>query len=145
MSTYLPAVFSTVRPDTFDRQIDRMFEDALRAFGTSDAAWVPACNAWEDSNGFYVQMALPGWEPKDVALEVNNQMLSVKGERTEETSGGSGKHLIREIADGRFVRAFKLPTTVDHAKASANYKNGLLTISFPKREDAKPRRIVIEG
>jgi HSP20 family protein len=144
MSTYLPAVFSTVRPDTFDRQIDRMFEDALRAFGTSDAAWVPACNAWEDSNGFYVQMALPGWEPKDVALEVNNQMLSVKGERTEETNG-SGKHLIREIADGRFVRIFKLPTTVDHDKASANYKNGLLTISFPKREDAKPRRIVIDG
>jgi HSP20 family protein len=144
MSTYLPAVFSTVRPDTFDRQIDRMFEDALRAFGTSDAAWVPACNAWEDSNGFYVQMALPGWEPKDVALEVNNQMLSVKGERAEETNG-SGKHLIREIADGRFVRIFKLPTTVDHDKASANYKNGLLTISFPKREDAKPRRIVIDG
>jgi HSP20 family protein len=145
MSTYVPTVFSTVRPDTFDRQIDRMFEDALRAFGTSDAAWVPACNAWEDSNGFYVQMALPGWEPKDVALEVNNQMLSVKGERTEETSGSGGKHLIREIADGRFVRIFRLPTTVDHANASANYKNGLLTISFPKREDAKPRRIVIEG
>ena len=144
MSTYLPAVFSTVRPDTFDGQIDRMFEEALHAFGTSRGEWVPACNAWEDSNGFYVQMALPGWEPKQVALEVNNQMLSVKGERTEEPSG-SRKHLMREIADGRFVRIFKLPTTVDHEKASANYKNGLLTISFPKRDEAKPRRIVIEG
>jgi HSP20 family protein len=144
MSAYLPAVFSTVLPDNFDRQIDRMFEEALRAFGTSESAWVPACNAWEDVNGFYVQMALPGWEPKDVALEVNNQMLSVKGERTEESTG-SRKHLIREIADGRFVRIFKLPTTVDHDKASANYKNGLLTISFPKHEEAKPRRIVIEG
>ena len=144
MSTYLPAMFSNVRPDTFDHQIDRMFEDALRAFGTSEAAWVPACNAWEDANGFYVQMALPGWEPKDVALEVNNQMLSVKGERPEETSG-SRKHLIREIADGRFVRIFKLTTTVDYDRASANYKSGLLTVSFPKREEAKARRIVIEG
>jgi HSP20 family protein len=144
MSTYLPAVFSAVRPDAFDGQIDRMFEDALRTFGTSEGAWVPACNAWEDSNGFYVQMALPGWDPKHVTLEVNNQMLSVKGERAEEPSG-SRKHLMREIADGRFVRIFKLPTTVDHEKASANYKNGLLTISFPKREEAKPRRIVIEG
>ena len=143
MSIYVPAVVSTVRPDAFDHQIDRMFEDALRAFGT-EAAWVPACNASEDSNGFYVQMALPGWEPKDVALEVNNQMLSVKGERTEELSG-SRKHLIREIADGRFARIFTLPATVNHDKASANYKNGLLTISFPKREEAKPRRIVIEG
>jgi HSP20 family protein len=144
MSTYLPAAFSTVRPDAFDGQIDRIFEEALRAFGASEGSWVPACNAWEDSNGFYVQMALPGWEPKDVALEVNNQMLSIKGDKTAEASG-SRKHLLQEIADGRFVRMFKLPAAVDHDKASANYKNGLLTIAFPKREEAKPRRIVIEG
>ena len=144
MSTYLPAVFSTVRTDGFDRKIDRMFDEALRAFGTGEEAWVPACNAWEDSNGFYVQMALPGWEPKDVTLEVNDQVLSVKGEKTEESSD-SRKQLMREIADGRFVRIFKLPTIVDHDKASAIYKNGLLTISFPKREEAKCRRIVIEG
>ncbi len=144
MSTYLPAVFSTVRTDGFDRQIDRMFDEALRTFGTAERAWVPPCNAWQDSNGFYVQMALPGWEPKDVTLKVNDQVLSVKGEKTEESSD-SRKHLMREIADGRFVRIFKLPTIVDHDKASAIYKNGLLTISFPKREEAKCRRIVIEG
>ena len=101
MSTYLPAVFSTVRPDAFDRQIDHMFEEALSAFGSAGGAWVPACNAWDDSNGFYIQMALPGWEPKDVALEVNDNMLCVKGQRTEETTN-SRKHLMREIADGRF-------------------------------------------
>ena len=144
MSTYLPAVFSTVRPDAFDRQIDQMFEEALRTFGTAGGAWVPACNAWEDSNGFYIQMALPGWEPKDVALEVNDNMLCVKGQRTEETTG-SRKHVMREIADGRFVRIFKLPTSVNQDKAVASSKNGLLTISFPKRDEAKPRRIVIEG
>lgn len=75
---------------------------------------------------------------------MNDQVLSVKGEKTEESSD-SRKHLMREIADGRFVRIFKLPTIVDHDKASAIYKNGLLTISFPKREEAKCRRIVIEG
>ncbi|HKR79342.1 MAG TPA: Hsp20/alpha crystallin family protein [Nitrospira sp.] len=144
MSTYLPTVFSTVRPDAFDRQIDQMFEDALSAFGTAGGAWVPACNAWEDSNGFYIQMALPGWEPKDVALEVTDNMLCVKGQRTEEATS-SRKHMIREIADGRFVRIFKLPTSVNQEKASASSKNGLLTISFPKRDEAKPRRIMIEG
>src|ERR1043165_5435580 len=107
MSTYLPAAFSTVRPDTFDGQIDRIFDEAVRAIGTSDGTWVPACNAWEDSNGFYLQMALPGWEPKDLAVEVNNQMLSVKGAKTD-TANGSRNHLLREIADGRFVRMFKL-------------------------------------
>lgn len=144
MSTYLPAGFSSVRPDAFDRQIDRMFDEALRAFGASEATWVPACNVWEDPNGFYVQMALPGWEPKDATLEVNNHMLSIKGEGTEEISAPR-KDLMREIAGGRFVRHFKLPTSVDHDKASASYKNGLLTVSFPTREEAKPRRIVIEG
>jgi HSP20 family protein len=108
MSTYLPAVFSAVRPDAFDREIDRMFDDALRAFGASEATWVPACNAWEDPNGFYVQMGLPGWEPKEVTLEVNNHMLSIKGARSEEISA-SRKDLMREIADGRFVRHFQLP------------------------------------
>jgi HSP20 family protein len=144
MNSYEPAVFSTVRPDTFDQQIDQIFEEALRTFGTAGGAWVPASNAWEDANGFYIQMALPGWEPKDVALEVNDNMLCVKGQPTERTAGPR-KHLIREIVDGRFVRFFKLPTSVDQDKASASSKNGLLTISFHKRDDAKPRRIVIEG
>lgn len=75
---------------------------------------------------------------------MNDNMLCVKGQRTEETAG-SRKHPMRDIADGPFVRIFKLPTSMDQDKASANLKNGLLTISFPKRDEAKPRRIVIEG
>jgi HSP20 family protein len=142
MSTYLPTMLSPMTPDVFDRQIDRVFDEALRAFGAS--VWVPACNAWEDDNGFYVQMALPGWEPKDIALEVNNQVLTVRGERKDEVTTAPKYH-VHEIAGGRFSRLFRLPTFVDHDKASATHKNGLLTISFPKREEAKCRRIVIEG
>ncbi|HSA60905.1 MAG TPA: Hsp20/alpha crystallin family protein [Nitrospiraceae bacterium] len=144
MSTYLPAVLSSIRPDAFDRQIDRIFDEALRAFGTPDQAWAPASNAWEDDNGFYVQVALPGWEPKDIALEVNNQVLAVKGERKDEGAQVEKYHF-REIGGDRFMRLFQLPTFVDHEKASATHKNGLLTISFPKREEAKSRRILIEG
>lgn len=144
MSIYLPSVISAIRTDAFDRQIDHMFDEALRAFGTPESSWAPECNAWEDDNGFYVEMALPGWEPKDIALEVNNQILSVKGERNDEAVD-SRKYHVREIADGRFVRLFKLPTVVDHDKASATHKNGLLKVSFPKREEAKCRRILIEG
>jgi HSP20 family protein len=89
-------------------------------------------------------MALPGWEPKDIALEVNNQVLTVKGERVVETADSQKYHL-REIADGRFTRLFRLPSFVDHDKASATHKHGMLTISFPKREEAKCRRIMIQG
>lgn len=143
MTSYLPGVISTIRTDAFDRQVDRLFNEALRAFDAGDQTWVPASNAWEDENGFYVQMSLPGWEPKDISLEVNNQILTVKGERNVELQNSVKFHL-REIADGQFTRLFRLPSFVEHDKASATHKHGLLTITFPKREEAKCRRIMIE-
>jgi HSP20 family protein len=89
-------------------------------------------------------MALPGWEPKEIGLEVNNQVLTVKGERSTQ-GAASQKYHLREIHEGRFTRLFHLPTFVDHDKASATHKQGLLTITFPKREEAKRRQIYIEG
>ncbi|MGA6827952.1 Hsp20/alpha crystallin family protein [Nitrospira sp. NS4] len=144
MSSYVPTVVSSISPDLFNRQIDRMFDEALRAFGTSGQPWSPACNAWEDGDGFYVEVALPGWETKDLSLEIDNQVLTVKGERREE-GAPEGVYHLHEIAGGRFVRLFKLPAFVDQDKASATHKHGLLTVSFPKREEAKCRRIMIEG
>jgi HSP20 family protein len=143
MTSYLPSVISTIRTDAFDHQVDRLFNEALQAFGAGDQTWVPASNAWEDDKGFYIQMALPGWEPKDITLEVNNQILTVKGERNVELQDSVKFHL-REIADGRFARLFRLPPFVEYDKASATHKHGLLTITFPKREEAKCRRIMIE-
>jgi HSP20 family protein len=70
-------------------------------------------------------------------------VLAVKGERKEE-SGESSRYHLKEIEGSRFVRLFKLPAFVDHEKASAVHKNGLLTISFMKREEAKSRRISID-
>lgn len=144
MSSYVPSAMSSIRPDSFDHQIDRLFDEAVRVLGTSDLPWAPACNVWEDDNGFYVQMALPGWESKEIGLEVNNQVLTVKGERSTQDAESQKYHL-REIQEGRFTRLFHLPTFVDHDKASATHKQGLLTITFPKREEAKRRQIMIEG
>ena len=143
MTSYLPSAISTIRTEAFDRQVDRLFNEAVRAFDAGDQTWVPASNAWEDDNGFYIQMALPGWDPKDITLEVNNQILAVKSERNVQLKD-SGKYHVREIADGRFTRLFRLPSFVEHDKAFATHKHGLLTITFPKREEAKCRRIMIE-
>ncbi len=143
MTSYLPSVISTIRTDTFDRQVDRLFNEALQAFNTGDQPWAPASNAWEDENGFYVQLALPGWEPKDISLEVNNQVFTVRGQRNVELQNTQKFHL-REITDGQFTRLFRLPSFIEHDKASATHKHGLLTITFPKREEAKCRRIMIE-
>ncbi len=143
MTSYLPSVISTIRTDAFDRQVDRLFNEAIRAFEADVQRWAPASNAWEDENGFYVQLALPGWEPKDITLEVNNQILTVQGQRSVELQNTQKFHL-REIAEGQFTRLFRLPSFVEHDKASATHKHGLLTITFPKREEAKCRRIMIE-
>ena len=140
MTTYLPHLMT----NGFERQIDRLFEETIRALATSDGVWTPAANAWEDENGFCVQMALPGWDQKDIAVEVKDQVLSVKGKRREEPAA-SHKHYLHEIADGEFARLFRLPASVNQEKASATHKHGLLTISFPKREEAKRRQIMIEG
>lgn len=143
MTSYLPSGISTVRSDAFDRQVDRLFHEALRAFAGTAQTRVPASNAWEHDNGFSVQMALPGWEPKDITLEVNNQVLTVKGARNGELQNSATFHL-REMADGPFTRLFQLPAFVEHNKASAIHKHGLLTITFPKREEAKRRHILID-
>lgn len=135
MSTYMS-------PDVFNRQIDRIFDEVLHGLETSGQHWVPACNVWDDENGFYVQVALPGWEPKEISLDVKEKMLTVKGERSSEET----RHYhLQEIAAGNFARLFTLPTSVDHEKARAVHSNGVLTISFPKREEAKARRILIEA
>lgn len=144
MSSYVPAVMSSMGQDTFDRQIDRILEDALRAFGGSEPQWwMPACNVWDDDNGFYVQMAVPGWEPNDIGLELNQHVLTVKGTRKQDAESTERYHL-QEIPNGSFERRFRLPSFVDSDKASAAYKNGLLTITLPKREEARSRRIHIE-
>ena len=144
MTSYHAALVAPIEQDSFDRQIDRLLEDAVSAFGVSGIAWAPASDAWEDDNGFYVQVALPGWEPQDVTLEVAKHVLSIKDERKEQSDSARTVH-VKEIGDGRFIRLVRLPTYIDSEKASAVQKNGLLTVTFPKREEAKSRRIMIEG
>ena len=141
MSSYVPAGMSSMRQDAFDGEIDRVLDEALRTFGQN---WMPSCNVWDDENGFYVELALPGWEANQVTLELNNRILTIKGERKEESESTSRYHL-HEIERGNFVRRFKLPSFVDQDKASATQKNGVLTVAFPKREEAKSRRILIDG
>ncbi len=98
MSTYLPSVISMIPADAF---IVRSIGCSLKPYRPlmQPIRWVPASNAWEDGNGFYVQMALLGWEPKDIILEVNNQVLIVKGERNVELKD-SEKYYLCELPMG---------------------------------------------
>jgi HSP20 family protein len=122
--------------------VDKFLNDALQA-AERPSAWNPACNTYEDEQGFWVQVALPGLDRKDIDIVFDDGVLTVKGQ-----GNGDGTlnrtYFAREIGSGDFSRSFRLPNNVDPSKVSASFKEGLLTIEIPKREDAKPRRIVVE-
>jgi HSP20 family protein len=125
---------------TFD--VDRLLSDALRN-AASPAVWAPACNAYEDEHGFWVQAVLPGMDRKDIEIVLEDSMLVLKGERKDEPTASNRTYFTREIGSGTFSRSFRLPNNVDPSKVAASYKDGVLTIEMPKREEAKPRRIPI--
>lgn len=131
----------------FDSQIDRLFADAVRTFGQRVSPWIPACNAWEEDEKFSLELALPGWRNEEVSLSVEKGVLTVQGNReTREPSAEEAKRTyhIREREQGAFTRSFRLPGNVEWEKAHASFKDGVLTIEFPKRDEAKPRRIMIQ-
>jgi HSP20 family protein len=142
--TLVPYVSDLMRLP-FESQIDRLFEEAVRAVTSHVSAWVPSCNVYEDDNGFYGQAALPGMDVRDLTIQVQDETLTIKGERKSLASEArQASWLVHEIHEGSFARSIVIPSYVDHAQAKAFYKEGILTVSFPRKEEAKPRQILIK-
>jgi HSP20 family protein len=135
MTAYIPAVFNG--------KIDELLDEAMRGL-SRESAWSPASNVWKDEKGFHVQLALPGWDTKDVSIQVEKQVMTVTGAHRSETDA-QRKVYQWEIPNGQFAMRYRLPNFVQQEQASAAFKDGVLTISFPKREEAKPRRIEINA
>jgi HSP20 family protein len=129
MTTFMP----------FD--VDKFLDEALRA-GNGSASWSPVCNAYEYERGYWVQAALPGLDRKDIEIVVEDEVLTIRGERKEDAPKDR-TYFVREFNRGSFVRSFKLPKTADQTKVTAAYQDGVLTVELPKREETKPRRITI--
>ncbi|MBV8830746.1 MAG: Hsp20/alpha crystallin family protein [Acidobacteriaceae bacterium] len=124
----------------------RLFQDSLQRLFSEPASrpWSPAVDIFETENELIVKADLPEIDPKTVGIQMENGTLTLKGERKfEQQNNGKGFHRI-ERSYGSFVRAFSLPDTVDAEKVKADYKNGVLTITLPKKEVAKPRTINVE-
>jgi len=129
----------------FEKEIDRFFNDVLNGTAARGDVWAPASDVHEDANGFSVTMAIPGVDPKEVSITVDHGVLTVSGERKVDTEAEGRTYLAREITNGAFSRSYRVPRNVDTEKVSASYKEGLLKIGLPKKEEAKPRRIQIEA
>lgn len=121
--------------------VDRLLNETLRSM--NGAGWAPPCNAYEDEHGFHVEVALPGVDRQDMEILFEDGVLTVKGERKGSNTENARRYFAQEIGWGAFSRSFRLPTYIDPEKVSASYKDGVLTMALPKREEAKPRRIEI--
>lgn len=128
------------------RDLDRIFD---RTFGRGDFAagsdepFVPAAHFARDGHNWVISMALPGVAPENIAIEVDGRILRVSGERTA-PKGESVVPVVNEIRYGRFEREFTLPESIDPEHVQATYRHGMLELTLPLRESAKPRRIEIQ-
>jgi HSP20 family protein len=125
----------------------RQFEDAVSRFFAepqTNRPWAPAVDIYETENELVFKADLPEVELKDLDVRVENQTLTVAGERKfERKDNGKGYHRV-ERSYGNFARSFAVPNTFDTEKINAAFKNGVLTVTLPKKEAAKPRQVKIE-
>ncbi len=132
--------------DVFD--VGRGFDRLLGStFGAPLSAWTPAIDVRETKNEFLVSVELPGLTKADVEITVENGVLSLSGEKKEESEEGSAEsgRYVLERRYGRFQRNFSLPRGIDADKVKAQFADGILTITLPKVAAAKPRQIKIEA
>jgi len=125
----------------------RLFEPFFGRFNFLDdqltsGTWAPPVDVAEDQNHILVKVEVPGMEEKDLRVNFEDGLLTVSGERQFERKDDRNYHRI-ERSYGSFVRTFSLPRTVDATAITADYKNGVLEIAIPKKEEAKPKQIQI--
>jgi len=106
--------------------------------------WSPAVDIYETENELVLKADLPDVDSKDIDVRVENQTLTISGERKfDQEQTGKGYHRI-ERSYGSFVRSFSVPSTFDTEHIAADFKNGVLTVTLPKKEAAKPRQVKVE-
>jgi HSP20 family protein len=107
-------------------------------------AWVPPVDIYETTNSIVLKAELPGISKEDINLEVKDNTLTLKGEKKFEKEVKEDNYFRVERAYGSFQRAFTLPSTVQHEKVKAKFKDGILEVQLPKVEEAKPKQIKVD-
>lgn len=127
-------------------QVNRLFEDNFTRDRTGHAdlaAWAPPVDIYETENELVLKADLPDLQDKDIDVRVENNMLTIRGERKFEKDVNEDNYLRVERAYGSFMRSFSLPNTVSSESIRAEYRNGVLTLHMAKLEESKPKQIKI--
>jgi len=132
--------FSNQVPSMFDRFFEGdLFDWSNRNFSLTNTT-LPSVNIKENADVYEVQVAAPGFEKNDFKLELDHDVLTISSEKQVENETKEGERFTkREFSYQSFSRSFSLPDTADGEKIGANYDNGILRISIPKKEEAKPK------
>lgn len=125
-------------------EIDRLFESPLTELTRTSnllSGWTPALDVYENKDNYTVKAELPGMKKEDIEVSLHEGTLSISGERKSESKHEDAEVYRAERFFGRFQRTVALPSTVAADKVKAAYKDGVLTITLPKTEEAKPKQI----
>ena len=127
--------FAKVVNDIFNEDFVKNLDESLSVWNGSQ----PAVNVKEDVDGFSLALSAAGYGKEDIEIKIDDNILTISSEKKEDNTSKEGeKFTRREFKYAAFKRTFTLPDTVDATKISANYENGILNISIPKKEEAKP-------
>lgn len=125
------------------KELDRSFRGSENSdVATSD--WTPAVDIKENESGFVIVADIPGVDPKDIEVHMENGVLSIKGERESEKKEEKDGYKRVERSYGSFYRRFSMPETADATKINAKSKNGVLEVTIPKQEKEQPRKIEVQ-
>ena len=129
------------------REMNRMFDGFFRGTNDEDytiSTWMPAVDIAEHDDEYLVKVELPGVNKDEVKLTLENNILTIRGEKKQEKETKRENYHRVERSYGSFQRSFTLPAAVKSDKIDASYKDGILTVSLPKAEEAKPKQIEVK-
>lgn len=130
---------------SLQEEVNRLFESTLHGNRSEGSltSWAPAVDIHEADDALVVNADLPGMKESELDVRVENNTLTIRGERKFETEVKEENYLRVERSYGSFTRGFTLPNTVKTEGISATYENGVLTVKLPKREETKPRQVKV--
>ncbi|MBD3426840.1 MAG: Hsp20 family protein [Candidatus Omnitrophica bacterium] len=135
--------------ENLQSEMNRLFDLTLgrwpaRSTGLMEGAWSPTVDVFESKENVLVKADIPGMKKEDIDISVRGDVLTIKGEKKEETETKDRDHVKTERFYGSFNRGIALPSEVDESKVKAVYKDGVLEIVLPKKEEQKPKQISID-
>jgi HSP20 family protein len=131
---------------TLQDELNRLFDFSLPSRDSGlFSGWSPVLDLYDNKENFVVKVELPGMKKEEIDISIHDGVLTVSGERKVEHEKGEGQSFRTERYFGKFQRSITLPTAIDPNNVKASYKDGVLTVTLPKHEEAKPRQIQVNA